>query len=33
MGLAEMNQCQEPGEQQEEVTLMVCEEGDLKDGQ
>lgn len=29
-----MNQCQEPGEQQEEeVTQMVCEEGDLKDGQ
>lgn len=28
-----MNQCQEPGEDQEEVTGMVCEETDLKDGQ
>ncbi|XP_036979135.1 apoptosis inducing factor mitochondria associated 4 isoform X1 [Acanthopagrus latus] len=30
---SQMNQCQEPGEQQEEVTQMVCEEGELKDGQ
>ncbi|XP_070826329.1 apoptosis-inducing factor 3-like isoform X2 [Chaetodon trifascialis] len=28
-----MNQCQEPGEDQEEVTGMVCQETDLKDGQ
>ncbi|XP_070685159.1 apoptosis inducing factor mitochondria associated 4 [Pempheris klunzingeri] len=28
-----MSQCREPGEEQEEVTGMVCHEGDLKDGQ
>ncbi|XP_070761728.1 apoptosis inducing factor mitochondria associated 4 [Enoplosus armatus] len=28
-----MNRCQEPGEEQEEVTGMVCQEADLKDGQ
>ncbi|XP_074498025.1 apoptosis inducing factor mitochondria associated 4 [Sebastes fasciatus] len=28
-----MNQSQEPGEEQEQVTAMVCQEADLKDGQ
>lgn len=28
-----MSQCQDAGEGQEEVTEMVCQEGDLKDGQ